>query len=349
MANSVLRVAAAQYLVEPLASSDELRQKLEAWVAAAVEQGARLLVFPEYSGMELASLSNRRQTATRRSPDRHALGPLAVAAPRRSEQPSLAWETSAVQERLPEFLAIHSALAAAYGVYILAGSVPVTAGNVTRNRAYFFDAKGKLGFQDKIVPTRWESDHWGISGGDRINVFDTDFGQIGIAICYDVEFPMVTRLQSEAGARLLLSPCCCDSARGYYRVRVGAAARALENQAYTIQACTVGESAWSGAIGEAIGRAGVFSPPDLGPNVNGVIAESSGPEPQWTYADLDMDALDRLRLGKNIIANRDQWDAHLKFRHALHAEFSQEQASSPAAGEDASGDNERVKTAHFAQ
>ena len=321
MATSVLRIAAAQYMVEPLVTPQELSQKLEAWVAAAVEQGARLLVFPEFSGMELASLSNRRRTASRRSPDRHTLGPLALAAPRRSEQPSLAWETEAVQEHLSDFLAIHSQLAAAHGVYILAGSIPVNVDAEIRNRAYFFAADGKVGFQDKIVPTRWESDHWGISGGERISVFETAFGQIGIAICYDVEFPMVTRLQSEAGARLLLSPCCCDSARGYHRVRVGARARALENQAYVIQACTVGQSAWSGAIGEAIGTAAVFSPPDLGPNVNGVIAQSSGPEPQWTYADLDMAALDRLRLGKNIIANRDQWDAHLKFRDIQHAQF----------------------------
>src|ERR1043166_6495080 len=44
-------------------------------------------------------------------------------------------------------------------------------------------------------------DVWEMRDGDEVRVFDTDFGPIGINICYEVEFPIVARRQAEAGAR----------------------------------------------------------------------------------------------------------------------------------------------------
>jgi predicted amidohydrolase len=55
---SMLRVAAAQYSVDYLTSLDQLREKLARWVAEAAAQGAKLLVFPEFSGMEIAALGD---------------------------------------------------------------------------------------------------------------------------------------------------------------------------------------------------------------------------------------------------------------------------------------------------
>jgi predicted amidohydrolase len=173
-----------------------------------------------------------------------------------------------------------------------------------------------MGFQDKIVPVRWEREYWGITGGDRIRVFDTDFAPIGVTICYDVEFPHVARLQAEAGARIVLVPCCADSARGYHRVRVGARARALENQAYVIQSPAIGGAAGSRVLWSGVGTAGIYAPPDLGPGVNGVIAQGADQKPQWVYADLDLTALDRLRRGDGLIANTEEWDSHLAFTQA---------------------------------
>jgi predicted amidohydrolase len=314
--SSIVRVAAAQYAVENPTSAQDLKAKLERWIAEAAANGARLLVFPEFSAMEFASLFDRRRTPDRRSPDRHKLGPLPVMVASRRKEPSLDWETDAVQAALPEFIAIHADLATRYAVYILAGTLPIRTDNGTRNRAYLFTPEGTAGYQDKIVPTRWEREIWGITGGEQIKIFDTAFGPIGIAICYDVEFPLVARLQAEAGARIVLTPCCCDSLRGYHRVRVGARARALENQAYVIQSPTVGEAAWSGVLGTTAGAAGIYGPPDIGPGLNGVIAQGRCDVPSWVYAELDLAALDRIRQGGGVIANESEWQAHLKFRHA---------------------------------
>jgi predicted amidohydrolase len=315
--SSTLRVAAAQYAVEHSSSRDNLSGKLDRWVAEAAGVGAKLLVFPEFAGMEFASLHDRRSAPDRRSPARHKLGPLPVMLATRRNEPSLEWETSAVQALLPDFIAIHADLAVRHAVYILAGSLPVRHGESgVRNRAYFFSPDGTFGFQDKIVPTRWEREVWGVKSGDQIKTFDTAFGPIGIAICYDVEFPLVARLQAEAGARIILTPCCCDSLRGYHRVRVGARARALENQAYVIQSPTVGDAPWSGVLGTTAGAAGIYGPPDLGPEVDGVIAQGPYDAQQWVYADLDLGAIERIRQGDGVIANESEWDSHLKFHQA---------------------------------
>lgn len=208
---SVLRVAAAQYAPDRLASVAEFRQKLDRWIGEAAGNGAKLLVFPEFFGMEIALIGNRRKKSDRRSPDRHTAGPLPVTPLCRRKEQSLAWETETVQMLLPQFVNAISALAARYAVFILAGSMPVRRGNSElRNRAYFFAADGGMGFQDKIVPTRWEREFWGVTGGNEVRVFDTEFGPIGITICYDVEFPLIARLQAEAGARIVLVPCCAD-------------------------------------------------------------------------------------------------------------------------------------------
>ena len=313
----VIRVATAQYAPDRLASVDEFKAKLERWVGGAARNGANLLVFPEFFGMEIATIGDRRKGPDRRSPDRHTAGPLLVTPVTRRKEQSLAWETDTVQTLLPDFTAALSDLAARYRVLILAGSMPVRRGNSElRNRAFFFNADGGMSFQDKIVPTRWERECWGVTGGDEIRVFETDFGPIGVTVCYDVEFPLIARLQAQAGARMVLVPCCADSARAYHRVRVGARARALENQAYVIQSPQIGKAPWSQILTVAVGSAGVYAPPDLGPNVDGVIVQGSGQNSEWIYADLDLSTIDRLRKGESVIANEEEWNSHLVFAHA---------------------------------
>src|SRR6185312_9980193 len=101
-----------------------------------------------------------------------------------------------------------------------------------------------------------------------------------------VEFPIVARRQAEARARIILAPCCCDSLRGWYRVRVGSRARALENQAYVVQSPAIGNSHWLAEFGRLVGFAGIYGPPDLGPHESGVVAQSQSEKPGWVYGDV---------------------------------------------------------------
>lgn len=319
MTAKTVRVASAQYEIECFLNWEAIEAKLESWIEEAAAAGAQLLVFPEYASLEMAGAADRR-IEDRRSPDRHQLGPLPVPHDRRAED-SLLWITDAIQPLIPRYQALFAALAARHRVYVLGGSIPVRHldGSLT-NTAFLFAPDGGMGTQDKIVLTRWEREIWQMRGGHQVRVFDTEFGPIGINICYDVEFPAIARQQAEAHARIILAPCCCDSLRGYYRVRVGARARALENQAYVIQAPAVGNADWLAAIDRCVGFAGIYAPPDLGPRENGVIAQGKADEVGWVYADLDLAAVDRIR-GNKVIANATEWDAHMEVGAAVRFEF----------------------------
>jgi predicted amidohydrolase len=50
---------------------------------------------------------------------------------------------------------------------------------------------------------------------DTIQTFDTDCGKIGIVICYDVEFPELSRLMADEGMNILFVPFLTDTQNGY--------------------------------------------------------------------------------------------------------------------------------------
>ena len=260
---SAFLIALAQYPIERLTDFAAWEARLDRWVAQAAGKGARLLVFPEYGAMELASLDPARMG------DPHG---------------SLRFVAGLI-ERID---AHHAALARLHAVHILAASLPcpLADGRVV-NRARLFTPAGRSGHQDKIVMTRFEREQWDIAGGDRIRVFQTALGRIGVSICYDVEFPMIARAQAQAGAGLILAPSCTDSLQGYWRVRIGAQARALEGQCFVAQAPTVGMAPWSPVLDENYGAAGLFAPSLGDAPDDGVLALGEEGAGQWVYGEVD--------------------------------------------------------------
>jgi predicted amidohydrolase len=278
-----LRIAAAQYPIEELQSFEAFEAKVDRWVAEAAANGAQLLVFPEYGAMELTRLAGL-ETARNLGASLLALQPL-----------------------LPRYKQAHKRLAMQHGVFILGGSAPVQmAGGHFVNRARLYAPSGASGFQEKLIMTRFEAEEWGISPSDGpLNVFDIGMGKIGVAICYDSEFPLIVRALTQAGAEVILVPSCTDTMAGYHRVRLSCAARALENQCYVVQSPTVGEAPWSAAVDVNVGAAGVFAPPDRLFPADGVIASGELNRPEWVYATLDLDLLDQVRRAGEVLNNRD--------------------------------------------
>ncbi len=254
-------IAAAAYPLDWFESFADYEAKIARWVAEAAGQGAQLLVFPEYAAMELASFGGR-----------------AVAA-------DLEGALSEAARHRPAADALHARLAAEHGVFILGGTGPVFTGNRPVNRATFFGPEGMLGHQDKQIMVRFEREDWDVvPGADGLTLFDTPLGRIGVVICYDSEFPLLSRRLAEAGAEILLAPSCTETRAGYNRVRVGAMARALENQCVAVQAPLVGRSDWCAGCEENTGRAGIYGPPDRGWPADGVLAEGDRDAPGWTLA-----------------------------------------------------------------
>ena len=217
----------------------------------------------------------------------------------------------AVSDRLPDADGLHAELAARFGVHILAASAPAGRDlppGVTRpvNRARLFAPEGGVGVQDKQIMTRFEAEVWDVVPGGPLQIFDTDLGKIGVLICYDSEFPLLGRALSEA--EVILVPSVTEALTGYSRVRIGAQARALENQCVTVMSSIVGDAMWSQALGTCVGRGGIFGPPDRGFPADGVFAQGELNTPGWVYADVDLGAVAEVRHNGGVLNRRD-WNA----------------------------------------
>ena len=239
-------------------------------MADAAGQGAALLVFPEYGAMEYTGAAG-------------------------ADASDLAASLLAAADAMAEMEIVHAGLARAHGVHILSASGPCRLPDGrTVNRAKLYAPSGKYGVQDKLMMTPFERD-WGISAGRDLAVFDTALGCIGIAICYDAEFPLLARALCEAGADIILIPSCTEFVSGFHRVRTAALARALENGCVTVQSPTIGDAPWSPAVDRNCGAAGIFVPAEHGLSDTGVLAEGRLNTPQWITATVDLAHLRRIR------------------------------------------------------
>lgn len=275
-------IAAAAYPLDALPTLGAVEDKIARWVAEAAGDGAELLVFPEYGAMELAAPAGEAVCA------------------------DLAASLAAVSDALPRIDAVHADLAARHRVHILAGSGPRRcADGRYRNTARLFAPSEKSGAQDKLIRTPFEHD-WRLSSGDAVNVFDTSLGRIGVAICYDSEFPLLVRAMIDAGAEIILIPACTEFASGYHRVRTAALARALEGTCVAVLSPTVGESTWSPAIDYNSGAAGIYVPADKSLSDSGVLAEGTLNAPGWVHGTVDLAALARLA-DTGEMRNRADW------------------------------------------
>jgi predicted amidohydrolase len=119
--------------------------------------------------------------------------------------------------------------------------------------------------------------------------------KVGLVICYDIEFPLLSRALAEAGAEIILAPSNTETEHGYWRVRTGCMARALENQVYTVHSPTVGPAPWCPPVEMNVGSAGIYAASDTGFPAGGVMALGELNKPQWVHAQVDLDLLAEVR------------------------------------------------------
>ncbi|MES0826511.1 carbon-nitrogen hydrolase family protein [Ruegeria sp. SCP11] len=277
-----MKIATAAYDLDWLDSWTQYEDKLDRWVSEATGQGAELLVFPEYGAMELSTLDGAEVAG------------------------DLERSIRAVSDRMEVAQALHQRLAQAYNAYILGASAPVVDGpGRPVNRAAFYSPDGQKDHQDKQIMTRFEREDWDIAPGGPLKLFDTALGKIGVLICYDSEFPLLGRALQDAD--LILVPSCTEALAGYWRVRIGAMSRALENQCVTVMASLVGNNDWSEAVDMNTGTGGIFGPPDKGFPPTGVLSEGTLNQPGWTYADIDLSTIAEVRADGHVL-NRTHWE-----------------------------------------
>ena len=272
-----LRVGSLQYFIRPVQSFDQFADQVSALVETAVDYECRLLVFPEYFTIQLLTLGDLRR------PIREQIRSLASQAP-----------------RVVELL---SGLAASHRLYILGGTIPVhdEPDGPPHNEAFFFNADGRYETQGKLHLTRFETEDWDIRARRQLKVFDTALGRIGVAICYDVEFPEIARAAARAGAQLLLVPACTDDRQGFLRVRYCAHARAIENQIYVIVSHTVGSLPMVPAVSLNYGQAAILTPSDFPFSRDGILAEGHPNQEMMIVGELNMETITHSRESGTVL------------------------------------------------
>ena len=147
---------------------------------------------------------------------------------------------AALQPLIPQYIEFYQKLARYYQIYIQAGTIieQVTFQQYV-NRAYFFAPSGSYGYQDKMQLTAYEKNMQLLQHGQQLKIFETAFAKIGIAICYDSEFPEIVRYFSQNDVTLILVPSYTSTLAGYHRVFLSCRARAIENQCYVALSAVV--------------------------------------------------------------------------------------------------------------
>lgn len=269
-----VRIAAVQYLLRPIENWEGFERQIRFTLKVAAEYRPQFVMLPEIITSQLLSFldtENNLKTAVRQ-----------------------------LHDFTPQYIELMTEIAKKYQYYLIAGSHPNIRDGQLYNTAFMFTPKGEVLTQDKIHRTRWEKDKWNTTAGDKVRLFQTDYGAVGILICYDIEFPELVRQVCEAGADILFVPSSTDDRQGFWRVRYCAHARAIENQVYVAMTSTVGNLPVEG-LGMHYGQASILTPSDFAFSRDGVAAEGVVNMEQVVIADVDLDALAQNRINGTTI------------------------------------------------
>jgi len=263
----VIRLGLIQWQMRPYKTLDELLQQVEYFVDAVSGYRSDFALFPEFFNAPLMAENN------------HLSEPAAIR--------ELASYTASIVQRFSE-------LAISYNINIISGSMPEIVDNLLYNVGYLCKRDGTTERYEKLHVTPDEAKVWGMQGGTQLKAFDTDCGKIGILVCYDSEFPELSRLLADEGMDILFVPFLTDTQNGYSRVRHCAQARAIENECYVAIAGSVGNLPNVHNMDIQFAQSMVFTPCDFAFPTNGIKAEATPNTEMILIADVDIDLLREL-------------------------------------------------------
>jgi len=199
-------------------------------------------------------------------------------------------------------LNVISDAASRFDVYVIAGSIPEKSSGKIYNTSFIVDRKGrvigkhqKLHLFDIDIPGRIvfrESDT--LSAGTQITVVDTEFCKVGIAICYDMRFPELSRIMALKGARLIVVPGAFNMTTGPAHWEILTRTRALDNQVYF---ASVSPARNEEASYVAYGHSMICDP-------WGAIVAKAGVNEEIIYAQIDLDTVERIRRELPLLNHR---------------------------------------------
>jgi len=245
---------------------EEFEEQIEYFVDVASDYKADFVTFPELFTTQLLSLE------TEKRPPHESI--------------------KKITEYTDRYKAFMTKLAVSYNINIIGGShITMADDGELRNTCFVFLRDGAVYAQDKLHPTPSEREWWNIKGGDRAAVIPTDCGPIGVMICYDSEFPELTRSLADQGALMMFVPFCTDERRGYLRVRYCCHARAIENQCYMVLSGVVGNLPNVDAMDVHYAESCILTPSDFQFARDGVAADTAPNTEIIAMADLALSDL----------------------------------------------------------
>ena len=265
---TTVRVGIVQWQMRPYKTLDDVFEQVEFFVDAVSDYKSDFILFPEYFNAPLMSEFNHLGEA--------------------QSIRALAQYTEQIRERFIN-------LAISYNINIITGSMPLLLEDGTLyNVGYLVRRDGTFEQYEKIHVTPDEIKSWGLSGGHLVQTFETDCAKIGVLICYDVEFPELSRIMAEQGMQILFVPFLTDTQNAYSRVRVCAQARAIENECFVVIAGSVGNLPRVHNMDIQYAQSGVFTPCDFAFPTDGRRAEATPNTEMILVSDVDLDLLNEL-------------------------------------------------------
>lgn len=264
---SVIRIGLVQWQMRQLNNVEEFFEQAEFFIDVVSGYGSDFALFPELFIAPLMADYNHLSEA-------EAIRELA-----RYSEP--------IRNRFQEF-------AISYNINIITGSMPYLDNGNLYNVGFLCKRDGTSEMYTKIHVTPNEVQHWGMKGGSEFKTFDTDCGKIGILICYDVEFPELSRILANEGMNILFVPFLTDTQNAYTRVKHCSQARAIENECYVAIAGCVGNLPKVNNMDIQYAQASVFTPSDFAFPSNGIKAEATPNTEMTLIVDVDLNLLKHL-------------------------------------------------------
>jgi predicted amidohydrolase/ribosomal protein S18 acetylase RimI-like enzyme len=264
-----IRICTVQYEFRPVKTWDEFAHQIEFFALTANEYDCHFLVYPELVTAQLFSMM---------PPD---------------------WETDRAVRELAslteQYKELFLRLARENGLFIVGGSHPVVVEGTLKNVVHLFTPSGNVYTQEKLHVTPGERRYWGMQPGGSLHLFDTPLARVAIQICYDIEFPEVSRLLTLHGVEVIFVPFATDERKSYHRVRYCAQARAVENMIYVVLSGSVGNLPQVRSFLVNYGQSCVCTPCDVAFPKDGIAAEADPNCETVVICEIDVGGLARQR------------------------------------------------------
>lgn len=206
-----------------ITSSDDPAENLDrvrAMMAEAAEQGARFILTPEVTNCVSTSTTRQREVLQHEEDDQSLAG---------------------LRDK-----------AAALGVWLLIGSLAIKTHDADgrfANRSFMIDPQGQIVarydkihmFDVQVTETETFRESKNYRPGDKAVIADTDFGKVGMTVCYDVRFPALYAALAQAGARILTVPAAFSPVTGAAHWESLLRARAIETGCWVLAPAQTGE------------------------------------------------------------------------------------------------------------